>query len=161
MWKTSQSNPKYEVSDLGEIRTIKTKRIRKQSPIKRTGYSKVTTRIGDKVRTLLVHREVATLYVPNPFNKPEVNHIDGNKQNNQASNLEWVTPQENMIHAYATGLMPSSKTSLTTHSSRKLTVAIANNLRSDFSAGMSKEAIKSKYGISISSINKCLKGDTY
>lgn len=161
MWKTSQSNPKYEVSDLGEIRAIKTKRIRKQSINTRTGYNKVSTWIDDKTCTLVVHREVASLFVPNPLNKSEVNHIDGNKQNNQASNLEWVTPQENMIHAYATGLIPSSKTSLTTHSRRKLTLATANNLRSDFIAGMSKDAIKSKYGISISSINKCLKGDTY
>lgn len=52
----------------------------------------------------LVHRIVATYFCDNPEHKPEVNHIDGNKSNNRASNLEWVTRSENERHAYRTGL---------------------------------------------------------
>lgn len=59
------------------------------------GYLRVS--IGKKL--MFVHRLVATLYVPNPENKPQVNHKDGNKQNNRADNLEWVTNQENRTHA--------------------------------------------------------------
>ena len=50
------------------------------------------------------HRLVANKYIPNPDNKPVVNHLDGDKSNNHVSNLEWATQSENELHAYATGL---------------------------------------------------------
>lgn len=51
-----------------------------------------------------VHRLVASAFIPNPLNLPEVNHIDGNRQNNSVTNLEWVTRQSNYQHAIDTGL---------------------------------------------------------
>ena len=60
----------------------------------------------DKVRKhISIHRAVAILYVPNPNNLPQVNHIDGNKLNNHYTNLEWVTNKENRTHAIENGLM--------------------------------------------------------
>ena len=70
-----------------------------------SGYASV--RLPDK--NYLVHRLVATAFIPNPENKPQVNHKDGNKRNNSAENLEWATAEENMHHASISGLLGHSK----------------------------------------------------
>lgn len=57
----------------------------------------------------LVHRLVAQAFIPNPNNLPQVNHIDGNKENNCITNLEWCTREDNIKHAYKIGLNPSRK----------------------------------------------------
>lgn len=74
------------------------------------GYVIVYLCIRSKTAVRSVHRLVAELFVPNPEGKPEVNHIDGDKMNNRASNLEWCTRSENMKHAYQTGLRQPNKT---------------------------------------------------
>lgn len=101
-WRTlNQFDKKYEISDWGEIRNLKTQRILKTSNrINNMGYLRV--RILGK--EYLVHRLVAQTFIINPKNKPQVNHIDGDKTNNKAENLEWVTNSENQLHAYNNNL---------------------------------------------------------
>lgn len=69
------------------------------------GYYRVTFSINRKRKQFYVHRLIAEHFIPNPKNLPQVNHIDGNKLNNSLDNLEWVTVQDNVIHAYKNGLI--------------------------------------------------------
>ncbi len=104
IWKTiSFLDNKYEISNQGRIRNTKTKRLLKLSPSKR-GYLVFSCQIKGKHKVVNVHKCVATEFVPNPENKPQVNHIDGNKLNANAGNLEWVTQKENNAHARKIGL---------------------------------------------------------
>ena len=68
------------------------------------GYYTYRISINNVRKHLSIHRAVAKLYVPNPDDKPQVNHIDGNKLNNHYTNLEWVTNKENRKHAILNGL---------------------------------------------------------
>ena len=75
------------------------------------GYARVELHQNNSARKYLVHRLLAESFIPNPENKPQVNHIDGNKRNNSLDNLEWVTQSENQLHAYRTGLQVGFKKS--------------------------------------------------
>lgn len=110
MWKKIIDNnieTNYSVSDNGEIKNDKSGKLLSQRT--QQGYKHVTLIIDKKSKSFRVHRLVAIAYIPNPDNKPYVNHIDGCRSNNNLSNLEWCTPSENTKHAVATGLMKPSK----------------------------------------------------
>lgn len=99
----------YQVSNLGRVKRIKGGRgsnigkILQGAPAT-DGYWRVLLRKNSKSKCVNVHILVAKAFIPNPDNKSEVNHVDGDKLNNSCSNLEWVTHQENMNHAWRTGL---------------------------------------------------------
>lgn len=71
----------------------------------RDGYLKVRLCLRGVETECLIHRLVAVAFVPNPDGKPEVNHLDADKKNNTADNLEWATRSENMKHAAAAGVL--------------------------------------------------------
>jgi hypothetical protein len=106
---------KYEVSSNGEVKSLERKvnhngrtrtvKERVLATSLRAGYKIVKLNKNGKQETFYVHRLVCAAYIENPENKPEVNHKDGNKLNNDYRNLEWCTHQENVIHAYQTGLI--------------------------------------------------------
>ena len=101
-WKVIDERPGYSVSNLGKVRNDKTGKIltpQLHKASKGDNYLFVNLSKG-KVIGRAVHRLVAIAFIPNPDNKPEVNHIDGNHCNNAVNNLEWVTSQENTLHAY-------------------------------------------------------------
>lgn len=81
-----------------------------QYKISREGkYRCVKAKVKRSVTTVYVHRLVATKFIDNPENKPQVNHIDGNPTNNNLNNLEWCTPRENIQHAIKIGLIKYTK----------------------------------------------------
>lgn len=94
----------YEVSNHGVVRNIDTKKIITQRKGGTSDYLIVSIKEKGKTKTHLLHRLIAMAFIENPLNKPQVNHIDGNKLNNSVDNLEWVTAKENMLHAFNTGL---------------------------------------------------------
>lgn len=98
-------NPKYTISTTGEIYSTKRK-ISLKSTVDTSGYLRVGLWDTEEKKTkkYLVHRLVALTYIPNPLNLPQVNHIDGDRFNNDISNLEWCTAGENQKHAYRIGL---------------------------------------------------------
>lgn len=105
---------RYQVSNIGRVRSIVTNHGAYQEKIKPTAirsetcaYLYVQLSIKGKPHHEAVHRAVAKAFVPNPDNKPMVNHLDGNKLNNNACNLEWVTCSENHLHAFTNGLRNS------------------------------------------------------
>lgn len=88
----------YLVSNLGNIKNKKTNRILKQQKTQ-DGYSIVSLIDKDKKkRTLRVHRLVATVFIPNPNNLPQINHKNGDKSKNYVNNLEWCSSLENVRH---------------------------------------------------------------
>lgn len=92
----------YLVSNLGKIRNSKTGHLLKGTKQK-NGYILVHLRLQNNEMKLF-HRVVAEVFIPNPENKPQVNHIDADKTNNRVDNLEWNTAQENMLHSFELGL---------------------------------------------------------
>ena len=105
-WRKVTKNPNYMVSDTGRIRRINSDADHSTRDTK--GYLTTDMYINGKRKTLRVHRIVAEEFVANPENKPVVNHKDGNKHNNCAANLEWVTKKENCEHAWSNGLVKPS-----------------------------------------------------
>lgn len=92
------------VSNEGRVKSLlRDGRILKSSPSPK-GYLKINITLDRKKHGFVVHREVAKAFVPNPDNKPQVNHINGVKTDNRAANLEWVTNMENAHHAIENGL---------------------------------------------------------
>lgn len=98
----------YEVSSLGRLRNIRTGRIL-HSGKKRSGYVVDVLCDNKKRKTVRRHRIVAEAFIPNPGNKPEVNHKNGDKTDNSVGNLEWATHRENTDHSWTTGLTKAPK----------------------------------------------------
>jgi len=93
----------YLITEYGQVVNIKTNKVLKPS-YDGWKYLKVILCNNGVYKTMKIHRLLALHFIPNPENLPQVNHIDGKKDNNSLDNLEWCTAQQNVIHAHRTGL---------------------------------------------------------
>lgn len=95
---------KYLVSNYSRVFSLRRNRICKGA-IDKNGYHKVTLSHSINTKFIAAHRLAAFAFIPNPENKPFINHKDGNKANNHVDNLEWCTNAENIQHGYDNGLI--------------------------------------------------------
>ncbi len=112
---------KYEVDTDGNVWSNARRNKIKLTGKIHNGYRTVLLTVNNKRIYKLVHRLIAESFIPNPNNKPEVNHKNGNRNDNRACNLEWVTTRENLIHC-RDNLNPKCN---------KINMEIANKIRSD------------------------------
>lgn len=145
---------KYMISNLGRLKSLCGKQ-----PLfvryfeDKDGYFKY----GIFRKNKLIHRLVAIAFIDNPENKPEVNHKDGDKQNNRVDNLEWVTRSENAQHSFDNKLQVAIGGEK--HYASKLTKAIVIKIRK--SKGVTQKSLAEKYKVSQSVICDVIKGKTW
>ena len=106
MLKLIEGTDKYYISDEGYV--LSNKKKLKPRPT-RFGYLRVHIKINGEYKDKYIHRLVAEYYIPNPNNYPEVNHLDGDKSNNNVNNLEWCSKKMNMEHASKNNLLAKTR----------------------------------------------------
>lgn len=153
----------YQVSNTGKVRSFRRcAKGRELTPwYAKNGYCQVYFVVDNKRIAKKVHRLVAQAFIENPESKPEVNHVDGRKENNHVSNLEWSTRQENMNHARKTGLLDDNGEN---SKNAKLTNDQAEQIRKEF-VPRHKEfgavPLALKYGVGRKVIERIVKGQSY
>ena len=168
-WRDINDFDGYEVSSFGNVRgkdrLRKGKhglRLTNGQPMKQVfnkkGYPEVRLR-KEGTHTRLVHRLVAKAFVSNHDNKSQVNHIDGNKLNNRADNLEWVNNSENQLHAYKLRLQPSRAgegNSRATLTDKRVTI-----LKELYNSGKTTKEVSEIMGINLSIVRHIIYGQSW
>lgn len=151
--KKIENNPNYLITEDGKIYSKTSKKF--LSPATNDNGYLVVSLEGKNKR---VHRLVATEYIPNPENKPEVNHIDGDKKNNHVVNLEWVTSKENKEHAWMLKLYKDIRQE---HCNAIHTDKTIHLLCKDLEDGLRNKDISEKYGVSKDLVAHIKAGDIW
>lgn len=161
----------YSISSSGQVMSnAREKRVKgcgvgfvspsiKQHQVNNCGYAVVRLYKNSKVKTHLVHRLVAAAFLLNDEGKLQVNHIDGNKLNNDVSNLEWVTGSENCRHAIDSGLYEVARGER--RASSKLTSKDVLCILQRISEGESHKSIASDFPVTAKTIGKISRGETW
>lgn len=161
IWKPYIYN--FEVSNQGRIRNNATGHILK-SHANKNGYQTCVVSCGGRNNKIAIrlHVAVAKLFIDNPYHFPEVNHIDGNKNNNDVSNLEWISSRDNTLHAIRLGLRKAASGERCYTS--KLTEDDVNYIRQVYIPRHRKyglRALARKFGVYHTTIEDVVKGATW
>ena len=158
-WKIIKGYVDYQISTKGRVNSMKhfNCKILKQSKNK-GGYYHVNLYENKIKKNIDIHRLVAQAFIPNPDNKPCVNHIDGNKQNNHIDNLEWVTCLENHKHAWKIGLKNSKHNQGIKHYFSKLTENEVLTIHGLYLSGMKQKQIAKTYNINQQNVSSIING---
>lgn len=167
----------YLISSLGNLKSIARNAIspingkkyfvkeclRKYAINPQTGYYTTSLAFNGKTLTVNIHRLVALTFIPNPENKKEVNHKDGNKLNNHVTNLEWATTRENSIHAWANGLTKHSDNQVGEgHGMHKLNNEIVYAIRKEYNdTKVSHYKLAQKYNVTRPTISNIIRKATW
>lgn len=166
IWKEIEgTNGAYLVSNLGRVKSLNFRMQKGNEKIMvggkdEKGYVVVTISMLKGRKTQKVHRLVARAFVPNPFGFTEVNHIDGNKENNAAENLEWTTRKGNMAHANQTGAMKNAKSELQKWNDEnwKIPVVATNIETGEETVYDSLTEAAESCGVAVSRVSLCING---
>lgn len=164
----------YQVSNFGNVRSLDRyiyhprmgKIFRKGKMLKQSyaskGYKQVCLNDNGRTTTFRVHRLVAMMFIENPDNLETVNHIDGNKENNHVSNLEWCSVADNLRHASVNGLMNHSSLTGSMNVNSVLDEGKVYKMMTDYFLNdrILKE-IAEEYDVSIATVFQAIKGITW
>jgi len=139
--------PRYSICNDGRVYSWSSQRFLK--PGYANGYAHVSLSRNGKSRTVTIHRLVAENFIANPDHLPTVNHVDGDKNNNNSVNLEWATQGDNNSHARRTGLSHTFKEG---HYKAKLTMNKVANIRHLSRSGYAAHYLGKLYGVTASNI---------
>lgn len=172
IWKKIKEYGDYEVSNYGRVKSpdfiLKTptgqsyiKKGKILKPFKdKKGYLYCDLRVNGERKIVRVHRFVGMAFIPNTENKPQINHIDGNKENNNVQNLEWCTNSENQKHAFEKGLQKGCFS----HHNSKLTLEQVRYIKNNCVVGSKKngmQTIAKKFNVCNSTIKQIVIGNSY
>lgn len=149
----------YQCSNTGKVKRLVSNRCLRERVLKgvnNRGYLMVTLCKNAVHNRQLVHRIVAELFIPNPLNRPQVNHIDANPSNNCVNNLEWCNQSENIIHAHKLGRMGGTKSGLS-----KYTEEDVLTIRLKYALGYSFQDLGREYNRRSSVMKNIVTGSSF